>query len=137
MMQIKSQGTVLLSDDPQQDALFYVQHFGFRAVAELDWYVSLQHPDLPNLFLDFIRRDHPASAKSLRGEPTSGLLLAFVVADAAAEEKRLRLGGVTITKELTDEPWGQRRFQVAAPDGVVVELLQPIAPDPAWLAAQA
>lgn len=135
-MQIKSQGTVLLADTPKQDVHFYVQHLGFQAVAELDWYVSLQHPDLPHLFLDFIGRDHPAGAESLRGQPTSGILLAFVVADAAAEEQRLRRAGVTIAKALTDEPWGQRRFQVAAPAGVVVEILQPIAPDPAWLAAQ-
>lgn len=135
-MRLQSLGTVLLADHPAQAAQFYRQHLGFQPVAELDWYVSLQHPDLPNLFLDLIGRDHPASAESLRGQPTSGVLFGFVVDDVQAEEKRLRLAGVTLTKELTDEPWGQRRFQVAAPDGVVVEILQRIPPDPEWLRQQ-
>ncbi|MFP3713504.1 hypothetical protein [Puerhibacterium sp. TATVAM-FAB25] len=34
------------------------------------------------------------------------------------------------------EPWGQRRFQVAGPAGLVVELVQQVAPDPEWSAAQ-
>ncbi|WP_162907582.1 hypothetical protein [Allorhizocola rhizosphaerae] len=33
------------------------------------------------------------------------------------------------------EPWGRRRFQVAGPDGVFVEVLESVTPDPQWLAA--
>lgn len=35
---------------------------------------------------------------------------------------------------LVTEPWGQRRFQVLGPDGLRVEVLQSVAPDPQWLA---
>lgn len=135
-MRILSQGTVLLCDHPRQAAQFYTQHLGFQAVAELDWYVSLQHPDLPHLHLDLLDREHEANAVSQRQQPTSGILLGFVVEDAIGEEKRLRESGLHITKPLVDEPWGQRRFQVAAPDNVVVEVLQTIPPDPDWLARQ-
>jgi uncharacterized glyoxalase superfamily protein PhnB len=41
-----------------------------------------------------------------------------------AEERRLRRAGLEIVLPLVTEPWGQRRFQVAAPDGVVVEVVQ-------------
>jgi hypothetical protein len=41
---------------------------------------------------------------------------------------------VPVVMELVTEPWGQRRFQIAAPDGLLVEVLQRVAPDPAWLA---
>ena len=34
-----------------------------------------------------------------------------------------------------DQPFGQRRFYVDAPDGVVVEFFQTIPPDPAWMKA--
>ncbi len=135
-MQISSQGTVLMSSHPAEAAQFYVRSFGFQLVAELDWYVSLQHPQLPTLFLDFMDAHHPAAAESQRGQATSGLLLAFVVADAHAEAARLRALGLTLLKEPTDEPWGQRRFQVAAPEHVVVEVLERIPPDPAWLRRQ-
>ncbi|RJF72537.1 MULTISPECIES: VOC family protein [Deinococcus] len=135
-MHILSQGTVLLCDDPRQAAQFYIQHLGFQAVVELDWYVSLQHPDLPGIHLDLLHRAHEANSASQRHQPTSGILLGFMVEDAAREEKRLSAAGLTITKPLTDESWGQRRFQVLAPDGVIVEVLQTIPPDPTWLAQQ-
>ena len=135
-MHITSQGTVLLSAQPRDEAQFYVRSFGFQVVAELDWYVSLQHPELPTLFLDFMDAEHPAAAERQRGQVTSGLLLAFIVADAHAEAQRLRALGLTLLKELVDEPWGQRRFQVAAPGNVVVEVLERIPPDPDWLRQQ-
>jgi hypothetical protein len=39
-----------------------------------------------------------------------------------------------IVLPLVTEPWGQRRFQVTGPDGLVVEVLQPVDPSPEWLA---
>ena len=42
--------------------------------------------------------------------------------------------GAEVVLDLQDEPWGQRRFQVLAPDDVVVEVVQRIAPDPSWSA---
>jgi hypothetical protein len=44
--------------------------------------------------------------------------------------------GASILKPLVTEPWGQRRVQVAGPDGLVIELVQPVEPDPDWMAAQ-
>lgn len=132
-MNIESQSTVLMSANPRQDAQFYVQYFGFKAVAELSWFVSLQHSQLPHLFLDFIDFHHASTAESQRGQLASGVLLALIVADVNTEAQRLREQGLRLIKEPTDEPWGQRRFQVAAPNGVVVEVLQRIPPDAAWL----
>jgi len=125
-----------MSTNPSKDAQFYIRHFGFQPLVELDWYVSLHHPELSALFLDFIDCNHAATAESQRGHPTSGLLLGFVVADVHAEAQRLREIGLPFLKEPTDEVWGQRRFQVAAPGNVVVEILQRISPDPDWLKEQ-
>lgn len=64
----------------------------------------------------------------------AGTLLAFLVDDVDAEEKRLREAGLDIVLPLVTEPWGQRRFQVMGPDGLVVEVLQAVDPSPGWLA---
>ena len=56
------------------------------------------------------------------------------IADATAERDRLAGLGVDVVMDLQDEPWGQRRFQVLAPDDVVVEVVQRIDPDPGWSA---
>ncbi len=48
----------------------------------------------------------------------AGTLLAFLVADVDAEFERLRTAGLDVVIPLVIEPWGQRRFQVAGPDGL-------------------
>uniref|UniRef100_UPI0030F910DD VOC family protein n=1 Tax=Nocardioides salarius TaxID=374513 RepID=UPI0030F910DD len=58
------------------------------------------------------------------------------VAAVGAEHDRLVAAGVPLLKQLVTEPWGQRRMQVAGPDGLVVELIQPVEPDPDWMATQ-
>jgi uncharacterized glyoxalase superfamily protein PhnB len=63
-------------------------------------------------------------------------MLALLVEDVDSAHEQMRAGGVPVLMPLTAEPWGQRRFQVAGPAGLVVELLQTVAPDPEWMAAQ-
>jgi uncharacterized glyoxalase superfamily protein PhnB len=63
-----------------------------------------------------------------------GLVLAFRVADAAAEEARLRGAGVDIVAPVRDEPWGQRHFFAADPGGVLIDVVETIEPSPEWMA---
>jgi uncharacterized glyoxalase superfamily protein PhnB len=64
------------------------------------------------------------------------VVIGFVVADAAAEERRLRAAGVPILHDLVDEPFGQRHFLCTDPNGIVIDIIELIPPDPAWLASQ-
>ncbi|MFM6829458.1 MAG: VOC family protein [Novosphingobium sp.] len=134
-MKVSGLGTVILTDSPVSDAEFFVRHLGFGEVAKLDWFVSLVHPDLPGLFLDLLHVAHPSAADAQRGRLADAIMIALLVDDAAAEATRLEASGIALIKPLTDEPWGQRRFQLAGPAGTVVEIVQRIAPDPDWLAA--
>ncbi|MFI0784978.1 VOC family protein [Streptomyces lydicus] len=135
-MRFAKLGTALLTDDVAASTRFYTEHFGFRPVVELDWYASLQHPQHPDHHLDFTRRGHEAMPADFRAQETGGVLLGFLVADAAAEEAALRAKGVPIAAPVRDEPWGQRRFNVWAPEGTLIEVLQTIDPDPEWLKSQ-
>ncbi|MFG2098467.1 VOC family protein [Streptomyces sp. NPDC048612] len=135
-MRIAKLGTALLTDDVAASTRFYTDHFGFRPLAELDWYASLHHPQHPDYTLDFVQRGHEAMPAGFRTQETGGALLGFLVTDAAAEEAALRAKGVPLAEPLRDEPWGQRRFNVWAPEGTLIEVLQNIAPDPEWMAAQ-
>ncbi|MFE7662150.1 VOC family protein [Streptomyces celluloflavus] len=135
-MRFAKLGTALLTDDVAASTRFYVDHFGFRTLADLGWYTSLQHPQHPEFTLDFTQRGHAAMPADFRTQETGGVLLGFMVADAAAEEATLRAAGVPIAEPLRDEPWGQRRFNVWSPEGTLIEVLQTIDPDPEWMAAQ-
>ncbi|GAA2327304.1 VOC family protein [Streptomyces caniferus] len=135
-MRFAKLGTALLTDDVAASTRFYADHFGFRPLAELGWYASLQHPQHPEYTLDFVARGHEAMPAGFRAQETGGVLLGFLVEDAAAEEAALRAKGVPIAEPLRDEPWGQRRFNVWGPEGTLIEVLQNIDPDPEWMAAQ-
>jgi catechol 2,3-dioxygenase-like lactoylglutathione lyase family enzyme len=128
-------GAALAAADPRASADWFVEHFGFVVGIDLGWYVNTQHPQHANVSVDFVVNDHESWPEAMRTRPVSGALLAFLVEDVDAEEARLRAAGVEVVLELVTEPWGQRRFQVAGPDGVLVEVLQMVAPDPEWLAA--
>ncbi|MBB6120634.1 VOC family protein [Nocardiopsis algeriensis] len=132
-MDIELIGTAYLCEDPRAAADWFAEHLGFEIGADLGWYANTRHPRHGNLSLDFVGRDHASSPEGLRGRSVAGALLAFLVPDADAEEKRLREAGLRIVLPLVSEPWGRRRFQVAGPQGLFVEILQRVEPDPRWM----
>ncbi|MFI7587231.1 VOC family protein [Spongisporangium articulatum] len=135
-MQAQNLGLVLPAADVPGAAEFYTAHLGFTAHVVLSWYASLGHPDVPGAFVDLVRTGHPAAgAAQAPAGGARGVMLALLVADVDAEYRRLRAAGLELLTEVTDEPWGQRRFQLQGPDAVVVELVQRTAPDAEWLAA--
>ena len=63
------------------------------------------------------------------------MVLSFYVEDAAGEQARLEAAGVPIVQPLKDEVFGQRHFIAADPNGILIDIITPIAPDPEWLKA--
>lgn len=133
-MQVTHIGTAYAATDPSAAGSWFDENLGFKVLVDLGWYVSTQHPDHPALRVDFVQRDHETWV-----DPTAevrGAMIALLVSDIDEHHERLVAGGATVLKPLITEPWGQRRFQVAGPGGLVVELVQPVEPDPDWMAAQ-
>ncbi|WP_297103263.1 VOC family protein [uncultured Devosia sp.] len=113
---------------------FYQEHFGFEPVFESDWYVQLRGGATGNE-LAVIAFDHETIPPQGR-HPTANLILSFEVEDAAADAGRLEQAGVSIVQPLRDEVFGQRHFIAADPNGILLDVITPIEPDPDWLAAQ-
>jgi uncharacterized glyoxalase superfamily protein PhnB len=134
IMQFTLVGLAVAAQNPAANAAWFAEHFEFKVGIDLGWYVNTQHADHPSLSLDFVQRDHESWPQATRGKNVVGTLLAFLVADVDAEYARLSAAGLEVVMPLVTEPWGQRRFQVAGPDGLLVEVLQAVAPDPQWLA---
>jgi len=116
-------------------ATFYEAHLGFAPVFASDWYVQLRSTRAPHVELAIIAFDHD-SIPPLGRVLTRGLILSFEVEDAAAEAERLQAAGVPIIQPLRDEPFGQRHVIAADPEGILLDLITPIAPDADWLAEQ-
>nr|WP_210320262.1 VOC family protein [Pseudaminobacter soli] len=116
-----------MTDAVEQTAAFYVRHFGFAPAFESDWYVHLtlkQDPAINLAILDGSHETIPASGRSR----VSGLLINFEVEDVDAEHERLKAAGLPILLPLRDEAFGQRHFITADPNGVLIDVIKPIAP---------
>jgi catechol 2,3-dioxygenase-like lactoylglutathione lyase family enzyme len=110
--------------DERSSADFAIAHFGFSEAMSSDGFVSLHREDA-GFNLIFLRAGLPTFKPStMAGHTADGLLVVFVVDDVDAEYERLKAEGVDIVTDIETEPWGERFFQVADPNGVVIQLVQ-------------
>ncbi|WP_371618939.1 VOC family protein [Streptomyces sp. NBC_00454] len=120
-MRITSTAICLTVEEVTASATFLTRHFGFEQTMAAEGFASLTHPDGPHVV--FVRRGLEVLPEGLREQCAAGVILAFTVADLPAEYERLRAEGVTIAMEPRVEPWGERVFLVADPNGVIIELV--------------
>jgi catechol 2,3-dioxygenase-like lactoylglutathione lyase family enzyme len=129
---------MILSDDVISASHFYTDVLGFTAHIVTDWYASHSLHDDATVFIDIVKIGHVAAGEALKTETTSGVMIAIGTDNCDTRYGALRAEHPELyfISAPTDEPWGQRRFQLRAPDGVVIEYVQRIEPDQAWMRAQ-
>lgn len=126
-MTLTSVYPVLMSADVTAAAQFYREHLGFVPTFESDWYVSLRRDTWELAILDPMHETVPAA---YRGRAAAGILINLEVEDVDAEYERLVThGGLSAVLAIRSETFGQRHFIVAAPDGVLIDVITPIEPD--------
>jgi catechol 2,3-dioxygenase-like lactoylglutathione lyase family enzyme len=114
---------VLMTRDVAATAAFYRDHLGFETTFEADWYVSLRRGTHELAVLDAGHPTVPAG----HGRPASGVLINLEVDDVDAEYRRLVLDGpLDALLPIRSEEFGQRHFIVAAPDGVLIDVITEI-----------
>ncbi|MDG4886876.1 MULTISPECIES: VOC family protein [unclassified Mesorhizobium] len=135
-MKTTSYYPVLMTGDVAATAAFYVEHFRFKALFDTDWYVHLQSAEDRRVNLGIVDGDHETIPEEGRGR-TSGLLINFEVRDPDAVYERIVAAGLPILRTLRDEPFGQRHFITKDPNGVLIDVIKPIAPSEEFLAQYA
>lgn len=118
---------VIMTGEVAGTAAFYQTHFGFRPLFTSDWYVHLQMEGDPAVNLAVLQGEHETIPQTGRGR-VSGLLLNFEVEDVDTIYDRLKAAGLPILLALRDEPFGQRHFITADPNGVLLDIIKPIPP---------
>jgi catechol 2,3-dioxygenase-like lactoylglutathione lyase family enzyme len=108
---------------------FYTGRLGFTVVFEAGWFVLL---DGGGVSVAFMHPVHPSAPPSPGPYDGDGAFLTLQVTDAAAEYEALRAAGAVFALELTDEPWGQRRFALVDPAGLWLDVVEQIEPAPGW-----
>ena len=123
-MKITASAISLNVADPQASAKFAIDHLGFTEQMSADGFVSVARPDA-GFTLCYLRTGLDSfKPKDKGGSAGEGLLVAFVVDDIDAEYERLQGEGVPIVTPIETEPWGERYFQTADPNGIILQLVQ-------------
>jgi len=126
-MKITSYYPVIQSMDVAGTAQFYRDNFDFAVMFQADWYVHLQSPVDPRVNLGIVDAMHDTIPEGARGT-TTGLILNFEVQDVDDMHTRAVAAGLPIKKSLRDEDFGQRHFITADPNGILIDVIKPIAP---------
>lgn len=118
---------VLMTSDVPATAAYFIRHFGFAPMFETDWYAHLQMPEDPAMNLAILDGQHATIPEQGRGR-AAGLLLNFEVEDVDTVHTRLLAEGLTPIQPLRSEDFGQRHFILQGPEGVLIDIITPIAP---------
>jgi catechol 2,3-dioxygenase-like lactoylglutathione lyase family enzyme len=122
-MQINSFYPVLMTNQIAATRDFYVNHFGFQIIFEIDWYISLKSVDGRHE-LAFVDYKHQTVVAEYQ-KPVQGLLLNFEVDNVDAEFDRLiASASLPLRRQLISEDFGQRHFMTSDPNGVLIDVIQ-------------
>ncbi len=104
----------ITSDRMEECREFYAGFLGFDVGMDMGWVMTFVSPTNPT-----------AQVTLFRADPSGGLQpqLSIEVDDVDEAHARAIQRGLRIVYPLTDEPWGVRRFFVADPNDVVINVL--------------
>ncbi len=96
---------------------FYIQVFGLEVVMDRGWIVTLASPSDPTAQITLFG---PAESS----EPAPSITVEVADVDAVHDAATHR--GLEIVYPLTDEEWGVRRFFLADPNGILINVMSHI-----------
>lgn len=127
-MTITSFYPLLAAPDLAAATHFYTTHLPFEPTFTSDWCVSLRTTSAPHFELALIVPGHDSISAGFRAPSASGVVLTVEAEDVDIAYDRMRRAGLPIHVDLRDEPHGQRHFITCDPNGVLIDVVTPIAP---------
>ena len=101
---------------------FYTGLLGFVVGFEHHgWYIQMASPTNPQLQIGILRRDHEFTPKAFQ-QPAQGVSISVQVEDVDAAYAAMLKRGFRVAHDLRDESFGMRRFMVADPNGLLVNI---------------
>jgi uncharacterized glyoxalase superfamily protein PhnB len=132
-MNITQYYPVLQVRDVAMTVAFYRDHFDFDVQFDSDWYVHLQSRHDPSVNLAILDGFHETIPVEGHGV-TTGMILNLEIEDVDAMAARATAAGLPMLKTLRDEPFGQRHYITADPNGVMIDVIKPIPPSAEFIA---
>ncbi len=104
------------SDRIDESRKFYTEVLGLKVAMDMGWIVTLVSPGNPTAQLSLVRG--PAMAAQ-----QTQVTLSIEVEDVNAVHEIVVARNIPVIYPLTTEAWGVRRFHVADPNGVVINVM--------------
>lgn len=103
---------------------FYTQLLGFGVTFENEFYLLLHTPG-HEAEISFLLPDHPSQLPFFQKSfQQQGVYLTIEVDEVDSLYEDLKAKGVDIKIDIRDEPWGDRHFAIADPNGVGIDIVQ-------------
>lgn len=106
----------IVSSQPDLCREFYSDFLGLRVAMDMGWIVTYVSPDNPTAQISVVRGEVPPAVDR-------SVSLSVEVSDVDLAYNMAVSKGYPILYPLTDEPWGVRRFHVADPNGLAVNVM--------------
>ncbi|WP_296934741.1 VOC family protein [uncultured Marinobacter sp.] len=101
---------------------FYKELLGFVVGFEHQgWYIQMASPERPELQIGIMRLDYEFTPPPFQ-HPAQGVILSVQVEDVDAACAAVKARGFELAQDLCTEDFGMRRFMVADPNGLLVNL---------------
>ena len=113
-MSIKRVVPDIVSQRMDESRKFYTEFLGFDVAMDMGWVLTFASPSNPTAQITVVQGGGST-------EPQANV--SIEVADVDAVHARALALGLPIVYPVTDEPWGVRRFFVADPNGVIINVL--------------
>lgn len=113
-MSIKRIVPDITSERMDESRKFYAEFLGMDLAMDMGW------------ILTFVSPSNPTAQITLMQAPASAMpnpQMSIEVEDVDAMHDKAAELGLKIVYPLTDEPWGVRRFFVADPNGVIINVM--------------
>ncbi len=110
---------------------YYERVFQAQTMFEASWFLLMGLPgkdaDRP-FMVAFMHPDHPSRPPGPEAFSGAGMILTMQVDDAADAHAKAAAAGAVAIYGPADEPWGQRRFMLRDPAGVMIDVVEQIQP---------
>lgn len=103
-----------MSERMDESRKFYTEFLGFDVAMDMGWVLTFVSPTNPTAQITVVQK---------KKEATPQANISIEVDDVNALHAKAVALGLPIVYPMTDEPWGVRRFFIADPNGVIINVL--------------
>ena len=103
-----------MSEKMDESRKFYAEFLGFDLAMDMGWVLTFVSPTNPTAQITVVQKTEEATPQAN---------ISIEVDDVDGVHAKAVALGLPIVYPMTDEPWGVRRFFIADPNGVIINVL--------------